>query len=127
MSGEEDLELKRLQLKKMIQLASQLSHGQAKGESTKPSQERTPLDVVKESLDYKGLEVLEVALSQYPEETRQIVTRLAELIKSRVITRPIDGGELYNLFRHLGLRVKLETKMVYMKRGEARDLRELFK
>ncbi|MEM2079033.1 MAG: hypothetical protein QXH45_07235, partial [Thermosphaera sp.] len=63
----------------------------------------------------------------YPRETAAIVEKLAQLIKLGQITEPIDGGELYNLFRSLGLRIKLETKITYVKRGEAKDLKELFK
>jgi DNA-binding TFAR19-related protein (PDSD5 family) len=124
MTGEEDLELKRLQLRKMIKLASQLAGGQAEA---KQPREPTPLEVVKASLGPKGDVVLEAALEQYTRETMRIVERLAELIKAGAVAGPIDGGELYSLFRQLGLRVKLDTKIVYVKRGEARDLRELFK
>jgi len=127
MTGEEDLELKRLQLRKMIKLASQLAGGQAGQAEAKQPREPTPLEVVKESLGPKGDVVLEAALEQYPRETMRIVERLAELIKAGAVAGPIDGGELYSLFRQLGLRVKLDTKIVYVKRGEARDLRELFK
>ncbi len=127
MSGEEDLELKRLQLKRMMKLSLQLAAGQPKQAEAKQSPEPTPLEIVRARLGPKGDVVLEAALEQYPEETRQIVERLAQLIASGSVEGPIDGGELYNLFRQLGLRVKLDTKIVYMKRGEARDLRELFK
>jgi len=127
MTGEEDLELKRLQLRKMIKLASQLAGGQAGQAEAKQSREPTPLEVVKANLGPKGDVVFEAALEQYPRETMRIVERLAELIKAGAVAGPIDGGELYSLFRQLGLRVKLDTKIVYVKRGEARDLRELFK
>ena len=127
MTGEEDLELKRLQLRKMIKLASQLAGGQAGQAEAKQPREPTPLEVVKASLGPKGAVVLEAALEQYPRETMRMVERLAELIKAGAVEGPIDGGELYSLFRQLGLRVKLDTKIVYVKRGEARDLRELFK
>ena len=125
--GEEDLELKRLQLRRMMKLSLQLAAGQPKQAEAKQSTEPTPLEIVRAKLGPKGDVVLEAALEQYPKETRQIVERLAQLIKSGSVEGPIDGGELYNLFRQLGLRVKLDTKIVYMKRGEARDLRELFR
>jgi DNA-binding TFAR19-related protein (PDSD5 family) len=117
MTGEEDLELKRLQLRKMIKLASQLAGGQASQAEAKQSREPTPLEVVKANLGPKGDVVLEAALEQYPREIMRIVERLAELIKAGAVAGPIDGGELYSLFRQLGLRVKLDTKIVYVKRG----------
>ncbi|MEM1940703.1 MAG: DNA-binding protein [Candidatus Caldarchaeum sp.] len=122
----EDLELKRLKLKKMMQLASMV--GQVKAEQQpKPASAETPLEVVKKHLGPRGDEVLQAAYEQYPRETAAIVEKLAQLIKLGQITEPIDGGELYNLFRSLGLRIKLETKITYVKRGEAKDLKELFK
>lgn len=122
----EDLELKRLKLKKMMQLVSMA--GQVKAEQQpKPAPAETPLAVVKKHLGPRGDEVLQAAYEQYPQETAAIVEKLAQLIKLGQITEPIDGGELYNLFRSLGLRIRLETKITYVKRGEAKDLKELFK
>jgi len=122
----DDIELKRLQLKKMMKLMSKL--GAEKQQQEKPqTPEPTPLEIVKANLGYRGEEVLAAALEEYPAETEVIVKRLAELIKAGQIQGPIDGGELYNLFRSLGLRVKVDTKIVYVKRGETKDLRELFK
>ncbi|MEM0348973.1 MAG: DNA-binding protein [Candidatus Caldarchaeum sp.] len=122
----EDLELKRLKLKKMMQLASMAAQAGAE-QQQKPAPAETPLDVVKKNLGPRGDEVLQAALEQYPRETSAIVEKLAQLMKAGQITEPIDGGELYNLFRSLGLRVKLDTKITYVKRGEAKDLKELFK
>lgn len=122
----EDLELKRLQLKRMMKIVSQL--GQApKTEALPPPPKETPLETLRKYLDAKGVEVLQAALEQYPVETTTVVEKLAELIKAGKITENIDAGDLYNLFRNLGIRVKLETKIQYVKRGEAKDLRELFK
>lgn len=122
----EDLELKRLQLKRMMKMVSQLGEAPKK-EALPPPPAQTPLETVRKNLGYKGEEVLQAALEQYPEETRAVVEKLAQFIKSGKITEPIDGGDLYNLFKALGIRVKLDTKIMYVKRGEAKDLRELFK
>ncbi|MCS7138169.1 MAG: double-stranded DNA-binding protein, partial [Candidatus Caldarchaeum sp.] len=110
--------------RKMMSLAAQLAE---KKKEPPPQQTPTPLEIVKANLGPRGEEVLQEALAQYPEQTKLIVEKLAELIKTGRINEPIDGGELYNLFRSLGLRVKLDTKMLYVKRGEAKDLRELFR
>ncbi len=122
----EDIELKRLQLKRMMSLAAQLS-GQEQKKQPSDQQSLSPLEIVRSHLFARGDEVLDAALSQYPMETKMIVERLAELIKSGQLKEPIDGGELYNLFRSLGIRVKIDTKIQYVKRGEAKDLKELFR
>ncbi|MCS6783859.1 MAG: double-stranded DNA-binding protein [Candidatus Caldarchaeum sp.] len=123
----EDLELKRLQLKRMMKIVAQLSQGPKEEALPPPPTRETPLEIVRKHLDAKGLEVLQTALDQYPAETNLVVEKLAELIKSGKISETIDAGDLYNLFRSLGIRVKVETKIQYVKRGEAKDLRELFK
>ncbi len=122
----EDIELKRLQLKRMMSLAAKLS-GQERKKQPADQQALTSLDIVRSHLSARGDEVLDAALSQYPTETKIIMEKLAELIKSGRIKEPIDGGTLYNLFRELGLRVKIDTKIQYVKRGEVKDLKELFK
>lgn len=121
----EDLELKRLQLRRMMKMVSQLSKPEPKPELPQPKE--TPLDIVRKQLDAKGQEVLQAALEQYPGETMAVVEKLAELIKTGKISETIDGGDLYTLFRNIGLRVKIDTKILYVKRGEAKDLRELLK
>ncbi|MEM4281820.1 MAG: hypothetical protein QW470_06100 [Candidatus Caldarchaeum sp.] len=125
--SEEDIELKRLQLKRMMKLMSQKVQQEAGKQQTAQDVEPSPLEIVRSRLGERGGEVLSAALEQYPQETMAIVKKLAELIKAGKITEPIEGGELYNLFRSLGLRVKIDTKIMYVKRGEAKDLRELFR
>jgi DNA-binding TFAR19-related protein (PDSD5 family) len=70
-----------------------------------------PLEVVRGVLTDRGEEVLEAALSQYPEEARRIVERLAELIERGALRGSITGRQLLWLFRNLGLDVRLETKI----------------
>ncbi|MEM2095066.1 MAG: DNA-binding protein [Candidatus Caldarchaeum sp.] len=119
----EDLELKRIQLRRMMSLAARMSEKKEQ----QPQQKQTPLDVLKPHLGPRGDEVLQAALEQYPSEAMAVVERLAELVKSGRLPEKIDGGDLYSLFRGLGLRVKVDTKILYVKRGEAKDLKEFFK
>ncbi|MDW8360157.1 MAG: hypothetical protein RMK31_06195, partial [Candidatus Caldarchaeum sp.] len=120
---EEEIELRRIQLKKMMSLAAQLAE---KKKEPPPQQTPTPLEIVKANLGPRGEEVLQEALAQFPEQTKLIVEKLAELIKTGRLTEPIDGGELYNLFRNLGLRIKIDTKILYVKKGEAKNLKDFF-
>ena len=62
-------------------------------------------------LGFRGLEVLENAESQFPNETKVIVEKLFELIKTGEINETIDGGKLLMLFRSVGLNVRMETKI----------------
>jgi hypothetical protein len=62
-------------------------------------------------LGFRGLEVLENAESQFPNETKMIIQKLFELIKTGEINEIIDGGQLLALFRSIGLNIRMTTKI----------------
>lgn len=72
-------------------------------------QDRTNRELLLKYLYDKGEEVLILAESQFPNETRTIVNRLAELIKNGRIIEGISGGAIVALFRTLGMNVKVNT------------------
>ncbi|MGB7936388.1 MAG: hypothetical protein WCF21_07195, partial [Nitrososphaeraceae archaeon] len=59
----------------------------------------------------RGDEVLRLADSQFPVQTRIIVKRIVELIKSGEIDSLISGGELLAIFRSVGLRIRVDTNI----------------
>ena len=59
----------------------------------------------------RGDEVLQLAELQYPVQTRVIVKRIVDLIKSREIDSLISGGELLAIFRSVGLRIRVDTNI----------------
>jgi DNA-binding TFAR19-related protein (PDSD5 family) len=81
--------------------------------SQEPSKEikENPRDLLVAKLGYRGLEVLENAEYQFPNETTQIIQKLFELIKSGEINESFDGGQLLALFRSIGLNIKMQTKI----------------
>lgn len=87
---------------------------QSSEKSTEQTQQKpaeNPRDILVKVLGFRGLEVLENAESQFPNETKIIVQKLSELIKSGEINETIDGGKLMTLFRSVGLNIRLETKI----------------
>ena len=86
-------------------------------ESSESSQEplkeikENPRDLLIAKLGYRGLEVLENAEYQFPNEITQIIQKLFELIKSGEINESFDGGQLLALFRSIGLNIKMQTKI----------------
>jgi DNA-binding TFAR19-related protein (PDSD5 family) len=72
-------------------------------------QDRTNRELLLKYLYDRGEEVLILAESQFPNETRTIVNRLAELIKNGRIIEGISGGAIVALFRTLGMNVKVNT------------------
>ena len=83
-----------------------------KTEEVKPESKTSqvsPRELVLKQLGYRGEEVLQNAEYQFPNETKVVIEKLAELIKGGEITEIIDGGKLLTLFRSLGIRVKVQT------------------
>ena len=115
-----DLELELLKRKKMRELTRRLA-------VTPPApklkeEEGDPFKILSRYLVGRGREVLEVARTQYPKPTTEIVKELVALIRLGKITVPITGEVLYSIFRALGLRIRLETKIVFEKHGKVKSL-----
>ncbi len=77
-----------------------------------------PRDVLIKQLGFRGLEVLTNAESQFPNETKMVVVKLSELIKSGELNESIDGGKLLGLFRSIGLSVRMNTKINIQQDGK---------
>ncbi len=112
--SEEDSELERLKAKRLAEMQKNISSKQeiAKTqEITKDKPKENPRDILVNRLGFRGLEVLGNAESQFPNETKIIVEKLSELIKTGEINEIIDGGKLLTLFRSVGLNVRMATKI----------------
>ena len=112
--SEEDSELERLKAKRLAEMQKNISTKQELKntlESAKEKPAENPRDLLVNRLGFRGLEVLENAESQFPNETKIIVEKLSELIKSGEIDEIIDGGKLLTLFRSIGLNVRMATKI----------------
>ncbi len=77
-------------------------------------------------MGYRGLEVLENAESQFPNETKLIVSKLSELIKTGEINEILDGGKLLALFRTVGLSIRMKTKINVERDGKLVSLSDKF-
>ncbi|TLX69015.1 MAG: double-stranded DNA-binding protein [Thaumarchaeota archaeon] len=110
---EEDKELELLKAKRLREMQKNITEQQKQEElkAQKPSPPNTPStrEILVKQLGYRGLEVLQNAESQFPNETKLVVDKLAELIQSGEVTETIDGGKLLTLFRSIGIRVRVET------------------
>jgi len=134
---EEDKELELLKAKRMLEMQKNISQRQRIDEKPPqpPTQKTSPRDLVLKQLGYRGDEVLQNAESQFPNETKVVIEKLAELIQGGEITEIIDGGKLLTLFRSVGIHVRIQTtinveqdgKMVSWSdklKGEAKSISE---
>ena len=115
--SEEDSELERLKAKRLAEMQKNISikrDVESIPEPTNESISETPRDLLIKILGFRGMEVLENAESQFPNETKMIIEKLSELIKSGEINasdESIDGGKLLALFRSVGLNIRMATKI----------------
>ena len=68
-------------------------------------------DIVVSRLGYRGMEVLQNAEQQFPNETKMVIDRLGQLFQTGEINEELDGGKLFALFRSVGINVRMQTKI----------------
>lgn len=116
---EEDKELELLKAKRMLEMQKNISQRQRVDEKPQPpTQKVSPRDIVLKQLGYRGEEVLQNAESQFPNETKVVIEKLAELIQGGEVTEIIDGGKLLTLFRSVGIHVRIQTTINVEQDGE---------
>jgi len=116
--SERDLEEELLLQKKLLELKKMLA---------KRGEKKSAREIVLERLVDRGEEVLRAAEEQFPDQTKVIIEKLAEMIEKGYITSNITGAELLWLFRQLGLPVRIETKIRIEKKGKVISLDEKLK
>jgi DNA-binding TFAR19-related protein (PDSD5 family) len=121
--SDDDSELQRLQAKRLAEMQKNISSretAEETPESTKSTEEKivNPRDALIKQLGFRGLEVLTNSESQFPNETKMVIDKLYELIKTGEITEILDGGKLLGLFRSIGLNIKMDTKINIQQDGK---------
>ncbi|MCZ6613959.1 MAG: double-stranded DNA-binding protein [Thaumarchaeota archaeon] len=118
-----------LKAKKLLEMQKRFLKEQERQLAQKDAQAHkvTPREIFRAALYDRGEEVLMTAEQTFPEQTRAIVERLAELIDRGQLKEKISGGQLLALFRRLGLRVSMNTKIVIEEKGKMVSLAEKLK
>ena len=118
--SDDDSELQRLQAKRLAEMQKNISSRETVEEKPKSTEEKivNPREALIKQLGFRGLEVLTNAESQFPNETKMIIDKLYELIKTGEITEILDGGKLLGLFRSIGLNIKMDTKINIQQDGK---------
>jgi DNA-binding TFAR19-related protein (PDSD5 family) len=110
--SDEDKELEMLKAKRLAEMKKNLTYQSQKEEEKQ--QTKTPpsyREIVISHLGYRGMEVLQNAESQFPNEAKMVIDRLGQLFHSGEINEEIDGGQLLALFRSVGIHVRMQTKI----------------
>ena len=129
--NEEDKELEILKAKRPAEMQKNLSFQEKQKEfEEKQDVEKKNLtlrDHLITKLGYRGMEVLQNAESQFPNEAKIIIEKLGELIASGDINEILDGGKLLVLFRSVGVNIRMQNKISIEKDGEFVSIADKFK
>jgi len=128
--SDEDKELEILKAKRLAEMQKNLSMQDKLDENKSEENEKPKLslrDYVVNSLGYRGMEVLQNAEYQFPNESKIIIEKLGELISSGDINEILDGGKLLVLFRSVGLSIRMENKINVEKDGKFISIADKFK
>jgi len=128
--SEEDKEFEILKAKRLAEMQKNLSIQNQSDKNTKEENEKPQpslRDHVVNSLGYRGMEVLQNAEYQFPNESKIIIEKLGELISSGDINETLDGGKLLVLFRSVGLNIRMENKINVEKDGKFVSIADKFK
>jgi len=123
--SDQDKELEQLKKRRLAEMEKNIALKQKQNDSS--DSKKTPLsarDMLLKKLGHRGLEVLQNAESQFPNETKIVVEKLGELLFSGEIDEEIDGGKLLALFRSVGINVRMQTKINVEQDGKFVSLSE---
>ena len=116
---EEDSDIEILKAKKMQEMMKRMIKQKKENmEKVIRKHEPSEKEILLSYLYDRGDEVLNLAESQFPTETKTITNKIVELINIGEINRKISGGELLSLFRSLGLNVKINTTIKIEEHGK---------
>tara|TARA_B110000116_G_scaffold160311_1_gene138734 strand:- start:251 stop:664 length:414 start_codon:yes stop_codon:yes gene_type:complete len=128
--SDEDKELELLKAKRLAEMQKNFSIQDQSDKNTNEKNEKLNLplrDYVVNSLGYRGMEVLQNAEYQFPNESKIIIEKLGELISSGDINETLDGGKLLVLFRSVGIGIRMENKINVEKDGKFISIADKFK
>ena len=129
--NDEDKELEILKAKRLAEMQKNISMQEKQKEvqqlKTSQKTQYNPRDLVIKKLGYRGTEVLQNAESQFPKDVQIVVKRLGELITSGESNEILDGGKLLELFRSLGINVRMQNKINVEQDGKFVSITDKFK
>tara|TARA_Y100000590_G_scaffold105746_1_gene120347 strand:- start:5812 stop:6219 length:408 start_codon:yes stop_codon:yes gene_type:complete len=127
--SDEDKELEILKAKRLAEMEKNLSTQNQSSEIQEEDVKSKPSsrDYVVKSLGYRGMEVLQNAEYQFPNESKIVIEKLGELIASGEINETLDGGKLLTLFRSIGIGIRMENKINVEKDGKFVSIADKFK
>jgi DNA-binding TFAR19-related protein (PDSD5 family) len=133
MSKEEDPDIAIIKARKMKALKEQaaaLERSRIKQQQQQESSlqpKKNNREIISDYLYDRGEEVLTLAESQFPIQTKSIIDGIVELIRTGEIKQRISGGELLALFRSVGVNIRINTSIKIEDHGKLVSFSEKLK
>ncbi len=130
---EEDPDIEIIKARKMRALREQAAglekarSERRRFEESKTQLKRNNREIISDFLYDRGEEVLKLAESQFPIQTKSLINEIVELIRIGDIRQRISGGELLALFRSVGLNVRVSTTIKIEDHGKLVSLSDKLK
>jgi DNA-binding TFAR19-related protein (PDSD5 family) len=130
---EEDPDIEIIKARKMRALREQAAglekarSERRRFEESKTQNKRNNREIISDFLYDRGEEVLKLAESQFPIQTKSLINEIVELIRIGDIRQRISGGELLALFRSVGLYVRVSTTIKIEDHGKLVSLSDKLK
>lgn len=121
-----DEELERLKRKKMQELQRRMLQTSPQQTSTQIN-EPTNREILNRFFVDRAWEIWTIAYEQYPKLLPQVEEVLVKAIKEGKIAQKIDGANLINFLREVGIPVRLNTQIRFSEHGELRTLQQKLK
>src|SRR5918911_5233166 len=96
-------------------------------EESNMQRKRNNREVISDYLYDRGEEVLKLAESQFPIQTKSLINEIVELIRIGEVKQRISGGELLALFRSVGLNIRVNTTIKIEDHGKLVSLSDKLK
>ena len=128
--GPEDPDIAIIKARKLKELWKHAAMEKSKAARREHEQKpitKTDKEIVSEYRYDRGGEVLSLAMTQFPTQTRIIIKRIADLIRLGEIQQRISGGELLALFRSIGINVRINTTIKIEDHGKMVSFSEKLK
>ena len=128
--GPEDPDIAIIKARKLKELWKHAAMEKSKAARREHEQKpitKTDKEIVSDYLYDRGVEVLDLAMTQFPTQTRIIIKRIADLIRLGEIQQRISGGELLALFRSIGINVRINTTIKIEDHGKLVSFSEKLK
>jgi DNA-binding TFAR19-related protein (PDSD5 family) len=128
--GPEDPDIAIIKARKLKELWKHAAMEKSKAARREHEQKpitKTDKEIVSDYLYDRGGEVLSLAMTQFPTQTRIIIKRIADLIRLGEIQQRISGGELLALFRSMGISVRINTTIKIEDHGKLVSFSEKLK